>query len=111
MGETYACFQADGKVPTVSDCCCVVLLVVVSKIIGLNVLCSHLVHFVLTWGYPQKTKYHCSVPYAYIGPFAYGTSLMRLIWDVHTRMGHFVSYKYLHVLFLYRSLDTAAINK
>ena len=37
-----------------------------------------------------------------------------LIWDAHTRMGqHFVPYTvsiYMHVLFLYRSLDTAAIN-
>ena len=44
----------------------------------------------------------CSAPYAYIGPYAYGTSHMRiLIWDAHTRMGqHFVPYEYLFACFI-----------
>ena len=46
--------------------------------------------------------WRCSAPYAYIGPYAYGTSHMRiLIWDAHTRMGqHFVPYEYLFACFI-----------
>ena len=45
--------------------------------------------------------YGCSAPYAYIGPYAYGTSHMRiLIWDAHTHMGqHFVPYEYFICMF------------
>ena len=45
----------------------------------------------------------CSAPYAYIGPYAYGTSHMRiLIWDAHTRMGqHFVPYEYFICMFYF----------
>ena len=45
----------------------------------------------------------CSAPYAYIVPYAYGTSHMRiLIWDAHTRMGqHFVPYEYFICMFYF----------
>ena len=47
--------------------------------------------------------YVCSAPYAYIGPYTYGTSHMRiLIWDAHTCMGqHFDPYEYFICMFYF----------
>ena len=53
--------------------------------------------------WPFSGSWMCSAPYAYIGPYAYGTSHMRiLIWDAHTRMGqHFVPYEYFICMFYF----------
>ena len=57
----------------------------------------------------------CSAPYAYAGPYAYGTSHMRiLIWDAHTRMGQqFVpnEYDYNHAFWrIIRTLNNTALT-